>query len=72
MMSNIVIEEPPEYNPVQLIRAAQRLDPTLKYHHFAIAFKCEINTIGRWMCGVKNPSKLHRVWAAELKRRWNL
>ncbi|MEG3899792.1 MULTISPECIES: hypothetical protein [unclassified Microcoleus] len=69
---NILIEEPPEYNPVELIRAAQRESPALKYHHFAIAFKATPNTIARWMCGAKNPSIQHRVWAAELKKRWNL
>jgi len=67
---HIVIEEPPEYDPVELIRLAQRVKPELRYKDLAIAFKCEPNTIARWMCGVKNPSKLHRVWAAELKRRW--
>lgn len=69
---SILIEEPPEYNPVELIRAAQRESPALKYHHFAIAFKASETTIGRWMCGDRNPSKLHRVWAAELKKRWQL
>lgn len=69
---NIIIEEPPEYNPVELIHLAKNASPSLRYADFAIAFKCEPNTIGRWMCGVKNPSKLHRVWAAELKRRWEL
>ncbi len=71
-MNNIIIEEPPEYNPVELIRAAQRLEPTLKYHHFAIAFKTSPNTIARWMCGIKNPSTQSRVWASELKNRWGL
>jgi hypothetical protein len=69
---NILIEEPPECNPVELIRLAQQVEPGLRYRDFAIAFKCEANTVARWMCGVKNPSKLHRVWAAELKRRWEL
>lgn len=72
MLVNILIEEPPEYNPVELIRLAQQASPTLKYRHFAIAFKCAENTVARWMCGAKNPSVQHRVWAAELKRRWNL
>jgi len=69
---NIIIEEPPEYNPVELIRLAKNAVPTLKYVDFAICFKCEICTIGRWMCGSKNPSKAHRVWAAELKKKWGL
>jgi hypothetical protein len=69
---NIVIEDPPEYNPVELIHLAQHALPTLRYHHFAIVFKCEPNTVARWMCGAKNPSKANRVWAAELKRRWGL
>jgi DNA-binding transcriptional regulator YiaG len=69
---NILIEEPPEYNPVDLIRLAQQASPTLRYRHFAIAFKASPNTVARWMCGSKNPSKMHRIWAAELKRRWQL
>lgn len=69
---NILIEEPPEYDPVELIRSAQRAVPTLKYHDFAIAFKCQPNSVARWMCGAARPSKLHRIWAAELKRRWSL
>ena len=69
---NIIIEEPPEYNPVDLIHLAKHASPSLKYADFAIAFKCEICTVGRWMCGAKKPSKAYRVWAAELKRRWDL
>lgn len=69
---NIVIEEPPEYNPVELIRLAQRESPSLKYHHFAISFKTTPTTIARWMCGANKPSLQHCVWAAELKRRWEL
>lgn len=67
---NILIEEPTEYSPVELIRLAQQALPTLRYRHFAIAFKYEPNTIGRWMCGVKNFSKLHRVWAAVGRSAW--
>ncbi len=69
---NIVIEEPPEYNPVDLIHAAKRASPSLKYADFAIAFKCEICTIGRWMCGIRKPTIAHRIWAAELKKKWGL
>lgn len=69
---NILIEDPPEYNPVELIRLAQRASPSLRYRHLAIAFKVAPNTVARWMCGAKNPSRMHRIWAAELKRRWQL
>jgi hypothetical protein len=69
---NIVIEEPPEYNPVELIRIAQAKMPSLRYRHFAIAFKCDVVTIGRWMCGNMKPSMPHRIWAAELKNKWGL
>lgn len=69
---NIVIEEPPEFNPVELIHLAKHASPSLKYADFAIAFKCEVCTIGRWMCGNIKPSSAHRIWAAELKRRWGL
>ena len=69
---NILIEEPPEYNPVELIRLAQQASPTLRYRHFAIAFKCEPCTVARWMCGNIRPSTAHRIWAAELKRKWEL
>lgn len=69
---SILIEEPPEYNPVELIRLAQQAESSLRYYHFAIAFKVSETTIGRWMCGDRNPPTLYRVWAAELKKRWQL
>ncbi len=69
---NIVIQEPPEYNPVDLIHLAKHASPGLKYADFAIAFKCETCTIGRWMCGLRKPAVAHRIWAAELKKKWGL
>lgn len=69
---NIIIQEPPECNPVELIHLAQSQDPTLKYRDFAIAFKCDCKTIGRWMCGNIKPSVAYRIWAAELKNKWEL
>jgi len=69
---NILIEEPPEYNPVELIHLAKSAQPTLRYADFAVVFKCEIPTIARWMCGNRKPSKPQRIWAAELKRKWGL
>lgn len=71
-MNNIIIKSPPEYNPVELIHLAKSRMPSLKYADFAIVFKCQVCTIGRWMCGNKNPSRAHRIWAAELKNKWGL
>ncbi|MCC3409379.1 MAG: hypothetical protein JGK17_28250 [Microcoleus sp. PH2017_10_PVI_O_A] len=69
---NILIEEPEEFNPVDLIRLAQYHDSSLRYRHFAIVFKCELHTIQRWMCGIAKPNKAYRLWAAELKQKWGL
>lgn len=41
---NIIIEEPPEYNPVELIRLAQQAESSLRYYHFVIAFKASPTT----------------------------
>jgi len=72
MIMHIVIEEPPEYNPVELIRLAQQAAPNLRYQDFAIAFNCSTTSVARWMCDAARPSKMHRIWAAELKIRWGL
>ena len=68
---NIIIEHPQEFNPVELIRLVQA-QTSLTYREIAIAFSCEPNTIAKWMCGAKKPSKAYRIWAGELKKKWNL
>ena len=69
---NIIIQEPQEYSPVELIRLAQYHNPKLKYADFAIAFNCNTDTIAKWMCGMSKPSKGYYLWAAQLKDEWGL
>lgn len=69
---SIVIEEPRELDPVQLIRLVQVRNPDLRYKHFAIALGASQSTLEKWMRGVKRPSKANRILAAKLAQEWGI
>jgi len=64
------VEEPEEYNPVELYREA-----VIKYkwsdEDFAKNFGWEVATIRKWTYGQK-VGRPARIRAATLKREWNL
>lgn len=69
---SIVIEEPPELDPVQLVHLAQSKNPWMRYKHFAIALGASQSTLEKWMRGVKRPSKANRILAAKLAQEWGI
>lgn len=64
------VEEPEEYNPVDLLwQAAGKFG--YSDADFARVFGCELSTLRKWTCGQKI-GRQARIRAATLKREWNL
>ncbi len=68
----ILIQEPPEFDPVELVRVTQQRYPDLRYRHFAVALGVSQSTIDKWMAGYKRPSKSNRILAAMLAQKWGM
>ena len=68
---NIIIEAPPEFDPIELLFLAQN-KLGIRRADFAVVMGVELNTVDKWAAKIYQPSKPWRIRAAELREKWNL